>query len=90
MKYSYPDNGKLIHIEPTSTEYTLINGTSALNLTDTYRFLNSDPGYTGHFDDNHIPRKRIDYILCSPDLTLIISEVYYSLSSDHCAVITDF
>jgi len=79
-----------LNFEPTSTEYTLINSTSALNFTDTYRFLNSDPGYTGHFDDNHIPRKRIDYILCSPDLTPIISEVYYSLSSDHCAVITDF
>ena len=79
-----------LNFEPTSTEYSLINSTSALNFTDTYRFLNSDPGYTGHFDDNHIPRKRIDYILCSPDLIPIISEVYCSISSDHCAVITQF
>lgn len=79
-----------LNFEPTSTEYTLINNTSTLKFTDTYRFLNSDPGYTGHFDDDHIPLKRIDYILCSPDLTPIISEVYCSLSSDHCALITEF
>jgi endonuclease/exonuclease/phosphatase family metal-dependent hydrolase len=79
-----------LNLEPTSTEYSLINNTAPLKFIDTYRFLNSDPGFTGHFDDDHIPRKRIDYILCSPDLTPIKSEVYYSISSDHCAVITQF
>jgi endonuclease/exonuclease/phosphatase family metal-dependent hydrolase len=78
------------NLEPTSTEYSLINSTSSLNFTDTYRFLNSDAGYTGHFDDNHIPHKRIDYIMCSPDLLPTFSEVYCSISSDHCAVITQF
>ncbi len=78
------------NLEPSSTEYSLINSTSTLNFTDSYRFLNSDPGYTSHFDENHIPRKRIDYILCSPDLIPQISEVYCSISSDHCAVITQF
>lgn len=78
------------NFEPSSTEYSLINSTSILNFTDTYRFLNSDPGYTGHFDDDHIPHKRIDYIMCSPDLLPKTSEVFCSLSSDHCSVITQF
>jgi len=79
-----------LNFEPTSTEYSLINSSSILNFTDSYRSLNSDPGYTGHFNENHIPRKRIDYILCSPDLIPQISEVYCSISSDHCALITQF
>ncbi len=78
------------NFEPSSTEYSLINSTSILNFTDTYRFLNSDPGYTGHFDDDHNPHKRIDYIMCSPDLLPKTSEVFCTLSSDHCSVITQF
>ncbi|MFX0058485.1 MAG: endonuclease/exonuclease/phosphatase family protein [Candidatus Heimdallarchaeota archaeon] len=78
------------NFEPTSSEYVLINGTSILNFTDTYRYLNTFPGYTGHFDDNHIPQKRIDYIMCSPDLFPKSSYVFCSISSDHCAVITQF
>lgn len=79
-----------LNFEPASAEYSLINSSSILNLTDSYRFLNSDPGYTGHFDENYIPRKRIDYIMCSTDLIPKISEVYCSISSDHCALITQF
>lgn len=78
------------NFEPSSTEYSLINSTSILNFTDTYRFLNSDLGYTGHFDENHIPHKRIDYIMCSPDIIPANSEVFCSVSSDHCSVITEF
>jgi endonuclease/exonuclease/phosphatase family metal-dependent hydrolase len=78
------------NFEPSSTEYSLINSTSSLNFTDTYRFLNSDPGYTGHFDENHEPHKRIDYIMCSPDLIPNTSEVFCSVSSDHCSLITQF
>jgi len=78
------------NFEPSSTEYSLINSTSILNFTDTYRFLNSDPGYTGHFDEDHNPHKRIDYIMCSPDLLPQTSEVFCTLSSDHCSVITQF
>ena len=78
------------NLEPDSTEYSLINSTSTLNFTDTYRLLNSDPGFTGDFDDAHNPHKRIDYIMCSPDLIPKISEVFCSISSDHCAVITQF
>ena len=78
------------NFEPSSTEYSLINSTSILNFTDTYRFLNSDLGYTGHLDEDHIPHKRIDYIMCSPDLLPKTSEVFCSLSSDHCSVITQF
>jgi endonuclease/exonuclease/phosphatase family metal-dependent hydrolase len=79
-----------LNLESSSSEYGLINSTSILNFTDTYRYLNSDPGYTGDFDDNLVPQKRIDYILCSPDLTPITSTVYCSIGSDHCAVITQF
>ena len=78
------------NFEPSSAEYSLINSTSILNFTDTYRFLNSDLGYTGNFNEDHIPNKRIDYIMCSPDLLPETSEIFCSLSSDHCAVITQF
>ena len=78
------------NLEPDSTEYSLINSTSILNFTDTYRLLNSDPGYTGDFDDAHNPHKRIDYIMCSPDLLPKISRIFCSISSDHCAIITQF
>jgi endonuclease/exonuclease/phosphatase family metal-dependent hydrolase len=79
------------NFEPTDLEYSLINSTiSSLNFTDTYSKLNTDPGYTGHFDDEFEPQKRIDYIMCSTDLTPLESEVYCSEASDHCAVITQF
>ena len=78
------------NFEPSSTEYSLINSTSILDFTDTYRILNSDPGYTGHFDEDHDPHKRIDYIMCSPDVIPSSCEIFCSLSSDHCALITQF
>lgn len=78
------------NLEPTSPEYSLINGTSILNFTDSYRFLNTFSGYTGDFNEDHIPQKRIDYIMCSPDLVPKSSYVFCSISSDHCAVITQF
>ena len=78
------------NFEPSSAEYLLINTTTTLNLTDTYPFLNSDLGYTGHFDEDNLPQRRIDYIMCSPDLIPITSSVFCSIASDHCAVITKF
>ncbi|MHA1805443.1 MAG: endonuclease/exonuclease/phosphatase family protein, partial [Promethearchaeota archaeon] len=84
------DKNKLIwlgdfNFEPTSEEYQLIKA-SPMNFIDTAR----NAGYTGHFDENFIPRKRIDYILCSPDMNAKSSHVYCSIASDHCAVITKF
>jgi endonuclease/exonuclease/phosphatase family metal-dependent hydrolase len=78
------------NFEPSSTAYSLINSTSVLNFTDTYRILNSGPGFTAHFNEDHIPQKRIDYIMCSPDLVPKTCQVFCSLSSDHCSVITQF
>jgi len=78
------------NLEPASEAYNKINGTTSLNFTDTYDILNVDPGYTGHFDETGIPQKRIDYIMCSHDLIPKNSEIFCSLASDHCAVITDF
>ena len=78
------------NLEPSSLEYSLINTTTSLKFTDTYRYLNFDPGYTGNFDDNYTPQKRIDYIMASPDVIPIESEVFCSVASDHCAVITQF
>lgn len=78
------------NLEPASEAYNKINGTTSLNFTDTYDILNVDPGYTGHFDETGVPQKRIDYIMCSPDLIPKNSEIFCSLASDHCAVITDF
>jgi len=78
------------NFEPTDTEYGLINSTTPLNFTDTYSYLNSDPGYTGHFNDDFVPQKRIDYIMCSPDIIPTLSDVACSIASDHCAVITKF
>jgi len=78
------------NFEPTDTEYGLINSTTPLNFTDTYSYLNSDPGYTGHFNDDFVPQKRIDYIMCSPDIIPTLSDVTCSIASDHCAVITKF
>ncbi|MHA1689450.1 MAG: endonuclease/exonuclease/phosphatase family protein [Promethearchaeota archaeon] len=73
------------NLEPTSEEYQLIKA-SSMNFIDTAR----NAGYTCHFDENFIPRKRIDYILCSPDMNAKSSDVYCSMASDHCAVITEF
>ena len=78
------------NIEPSSVEYSLLNGTSILNFIDTYRILNSGFGFTAHFDEDHVPQKRIDYIMCSPDLFPKSCQVFCSLSSDHCSVITQF
>ncbi|MFX1356979.1 MAG: endonuclease/exonuclease/phosphatase family protein [Promethearchaeota archaeon] len=75
---------------PSSVAYSLINSTSILKFTDTYRILNSDLGNTSWFDEDHNPTKRIDYIMCSPDLNPKTCEVFCSLSSDHCSVITGF
>lgn len=78
------------NFEPSSTEYSLINSTSVLNFTDTYRILNSGSGFTAHFDEDHTPQKRIDYIMCSPDLVPTTCQIFCSLSSDHCSVISQF
>lgn len=76
------------NFQPTSGEYDLINSTNSLNFTDTYRSLNSDDGYT--YIEDGIPQRRIDYIMCSPDLTPTQSKVKCTVGSDHCAVITTF
>ncbi|MBY9003070.1 MAG: hypothetical protein KGD73_03790 [Candidatus Lokiarchaeota archaeon] len=60
--------------------------TSLLNFTDTHRLINSGLGYAGHFDEDHVPHIRIDYIICSPNLLPTTSEVFCSLSPDHCSV----
>lgn len=78
------------NFEPNSKEYSLIDSSSTLKFRDTYRSLNTDPGYTSHFDENNVPHERIDYILCSPDLVPTSSKIYCSLSSDHCAVVSNF
>ncbi len=72
-----------------STEYLMLNA-SVNKFRDTYPFVNSDPGYTGGFDDDAVPHRRIDYILCSPDLVPTESKVMCSIASDHCAVVTKF
>lgn len=76
--------------EPSSEEYNKLNASALVKFRDSYPFVNSDPGYTGGFDDNAIPHRRIDYILCSPDLIPTESQVICSLGSDHCAVKTTF
>jgi len=70
------------NFEPSSGEYALVNSTSSLNFTDTHQ---SDPADT--FID---PPKRIDYIMCSPDLIPTQTEVICTQGSDHCAVVTKF
>jgi len=72
-----------------STEYLMLNA-SVNKFRDTYPFVNSDPGYTGGFDDDAVPHRRIDYILCSPDRVPTESKVICSIASDHCAVVTKF
>ena len=73
-----------------STEYLMLNA-SVNKFRDTYPFVNkTNPGYTGGFDDNAIPHRRIDYILCSPDLIPNESKVICSIASDHCLVVTKF
>ncbi len=78
------------NFDPNSKEYSLIGSSSSLRFIDTYRYVNKDAGYTGNFDDNFRPRRRIDYIMCSPDLKPKSSVIHCSISSDHCAVITEF
>jgi endonuclease/exonuclease/phosphatase family metal-dependent hydrolase len=78
------------NFRPNSEEYPLINGTSALNFTDTHEFLNPPAGLTGGLDNNAVPSNRIDYIFSSPDLIPVNKEVHCSVASDHCAVITEF
>lgn len=78
------------NFEPNSIEYSMINGTSTLNFTDTYRFLNLDDGFTAYFNENNIPQKRIDYIFCSNNLVPLMSYTLCTIASDHCAVITQF
>ncbi|NVM53327.1 MAG: endonuclease/exonuclease/phosphatase family protein [Candidatus Helarchaeota archaeon] len=77
------------NFDPNSTEYSMLNA-SVNKFRDTYPFLNPDPGYTGGFDDNAVPHRRIDYILCSPDLVPTECKVICSIASDHCAVVTKF
>lgn len=78
------------NLEPSSEEYKII-ARSNIDLIDSYKYLHPlDPGYTCHFDENFTPRKRIDYILSSPDVIPRSSTIYCSLASDHCAVITEF
>jgi endonuclease/exonuclease/phosphatase family metal-dependent hydrolase len=78
------------NFEPTSEEYAKLNASSLVKFRDTYPYLNSDPGYTGGFDEDAVPHRRIDYILSSPDLVPTTSWVTCSLGSDHCAVVTQF
>jgi endonuclease/exonuclease/phosphatase family metal-dependent hydrolase len=78
------------NFRPNSEEYSKINGTSALNFTDTHEFINPPAGLTGGLDKNAVPSNRIDYILSSPDLIPIEKNIHCSLASDHCAVITKF
>ncbi len=78
------------NFDPYSKEYSLIDSSSNLRFRDTYTYVHSDRGYTGNFDDNFNPRRRIDYIMCSPDLVPTSSVIHWSLASDHCALITKF
>ena len=78
------------NFDPNSKEYSLIDTSSDLRFIDTYRYLNKDFGYTGNFDDYYRPQRRIDYIMCSPDLIPKSSVIHCSLASDHCALITKF
>lgn len=77
------------NLDPFSTEYGMFNA-SVNKFRDTHLFLNSTPGLTGGFNDDAIPTRRIDYILCSPDLVPTASKVICSIASDHCAVLTKF
>ncbi|MHA1488233.1 MAG: endonuclease/exonuclease/phosphatase family protein [Promethearchaeota archaeon] len=78
------------NFDPNSKEYSLIDTSSDLRFIDTYRYLNKDFGFTGNFDDYYRPQRRIDYIMCSPDLIPKSSVIHCSIASDHCAVITKF
>jgi len=76
--------------EPNSEEYERINDTTTLNFIDTHEYLENNPDLTCEYDENYKPTKRIDYILCSPDVLPSKAYVHCSIASDHCAVITKF
>jgi len=75
---------------PNSKEYKRINDTTTLKFIDTHKYLENNPDLTCEYDEDYNPTKRIDYILCSPDLIPLKSYVHCSIASDHCAVITRF
>ncbi|MFX0072913.1 MAG: endonuclease/exonuclease/phosphatase family protein [Candidatus Hermodarchaeota archaeon] len=76
-----------LNFAPESAAYFELAANENPNLVDTYRSVNSDPGYTFRSNSRF---KRIDYIFCSSDLIPISSRVICSTSSDHCAVVTTF
>ncbi|MHA1294943.1 MAG: endonuclease/exonuclease/phosphatase family protein, partial [Promethearchaeota archaeon] len=78
--------------EPESEPYEKVNGSKTIKFTDTHAYLFKKPEFTGGFDEENDfkPTHRIDYIFCSPDLSPKDGDVHWSLSSDHCAVITEF
>jgi endonuclease/exonuclease/phosphatase family metal-dependent hydrolase len=78
------------NFRPDSEEYSTLNASDEIKFIDTHQLLKSTPDLTGGFVNESIPQSRIDYIFCSPDLTPNETEVWCSLSSDHCAVITRF
>ncbi len=78
------------NFDPTSEEYSMLNLSESIKFIDTHQFLATIPEYTGNFDNNYQPTRRIDYIMCSPDLIPTESEVICSIGSDHCAVLTKF
>ncbi|NVM31506.1 MAG: endonuclease/exonuclease/phosphatase family protein [Candidatus Helarchaeota archaeon] len=79
-----------LNFEPTSEEYSKLNASPYNKFRDTHAFLSSNPNLTSGFDEYGTPHQRIDYILCSPNLTPIESQVICSPASDHCAVLTRF
>ena len=78
------------NFDPASTEYGMLNASPYNKFRDTHAFLYSPPGDTGGFDEDGNPHRRIDYIMCSPDLTPAEGQVFCSPGSDHCAVLTRF
>ncbi|NVM31198.1 MAG: endonuclease/exonuclease/phosphatase family protein [Candidatus Helarchaeota archaeon] len=78
------------NFDPASTEYGMLNASPYNKFRDTHAFLYSSPGDTGGFDEDGNPHRRIDYIMCSPDLTPAEGQVFCSPGSDHCAVLTRF
>ena len=78
------------NFRPDSQEYAKLMSHTTLEFVDTHELLYPTAEFTGGLDDNAVPSNRIDYIFCSPDITPISGEVWCSLSSDHCAVITSF
>ncbi len=75
---------------PDSDEYKSLNKTTGETLLDTHLILHAEPDLTCCFNENNEPQNRIDFILCSPDLTPQKSKVVCTLASDHCKVLTQF